>query len=144
MVRLIVCVVKHGSILEKHKAQCYCLGPIARPQLGTFVSHSKATARPHSPYNSTPIVSLTSQLYEEHSNKDTSLTIHALSLYLHTDAVTTNWLCCLSKEHKNSRVSVDDLILVTLLDHFFALEPCHVAYCLWKPILLWKTQEGLV
>ena len=66
----------------------YCLGPIARPQLGACPSHSKAAAHPHSPLTRQTHCAHTTLVYQQHSNKDTSLTIHTLSLYLYTETHT--------------------------------------------------------
>ena len=62
---------------------CICLGPIARPQLGTCLCHSEATAHLHSPLIIAYIV------YHHHShyminNKDTSWT-----------TTTTTFICTL-------------------------------------------------
>ena len=62
-----------------------CLGPIARLMLGACPSHSEAAAHLRSPLIRHPHCAYPALVYQKHSNKDTSLTLHALNLYLYTE-----------------------------------------------------------
>ena len=70
-------------VVNLNICKSYCLGPIARPMLGACSSHSEATACLRSPIIRRPHCAQTSLVYDQHSNKYTGLTIHALSLYLY-------------------------------------------------------------
>ena len=77
------CSVGHQWLFDIQYSTC--LGPIARLMLGACPSHSEATAHLRSPFIRHPHCAYPALVYQKHSNKDTSLTLHALNLYLYTE-----------------------------------------------------------